>query len=150
MTVSATRIMAHALACLVVAILVPAAKAQSEKSKTSTYAKVQAVASKPDANGRQVVTVTIDIDEGYFLIGHTVCDDMVPWQFKMKLQIEGKPLPAEIAYPSGTLEKNELVGDYTTYRGKIVATAVIRRTVGDTASMEVAVTMQGYPKSRGY
>src|SRR3954452_25303231 len=59
--------------CLTVIAIGPAnLEAQSEKSKTATYVKIQATAGKPDNTGYQKVTVALDIDKKYFLIGNDV------------------------------------------------------------------------------
>jgi hypothetical protein len=124
--------------------------AQPERSKTSSYVKVRGVANKPNDTGRQIVTVTLEIDENYILIGDKVPEDLATLQFQVKFIINGKPAEAEILYPRGKVEKDKVFGDYTIYEGKVACTGTVRRAAGDTSPIEVVVTMQGYPQRRTY
>jgi hypothetical protein len=64
--------------------------------------------------------------------------------------VNGQPAAAEIMYPQGQLEKNDDVGDYSTYRGTFNATAVIRRAPGEMSPVEIVVRMQGFPARQKY
>src|SRR4051794_1529151 len=88
------------------------AYAQSERSKTSTFAKIDAVATKPDADGQQILTVTIEIDGAYLLIGNKVPEDLESQRFTISLKSNGMPIDAKIAYPTGLVEKDKIIGDY--------------------------------------
>ena len=124
--------------------------AQSEASKTVTYVKVHGVAHKPSDTGDQNVTISLEINEKYYLIGDKVPEDLAPFRFRVKFLVNGKPVEAKITYPAGKIEKDKLLGDYTIYEGKVTCTGTIRRVAGDTSPVEVVVTMQGYPQQRGY
>ena len=124
------------------------ALAQSERSKTATYVKVQATAEKPNGTGHQVVTISLDIDEKYFLIGDKVPDDLAESRFRVRFLINGKPAESEITYPAGKIEKNKPLGDFTIYEGKVTCKGTIRREAGDTSPIELVISMQGYPQQR--
>lgn len=124
------------------------ATAQPAKSKTASYVKVRAIAHKPNEAGHQKVTIFLEVDEKYFLIGNKVPVELEPLRFRLKFMVHGKPAEAEITYPSGKIEKDRLSGDYTIYEGKVACRGTIRREVGDTSPVEIIITMQGYPKQR--
>ena len=147
--------MACSLGCLVismVAALCPALPvvAQPEKSRTATYVKVHAIAEKPNAVGQQIVTVVLDIDDKYFLIGNMVSEDLEDVRFQVKFLINGKPANATISYPPGNVIKEKALGQYTIYEGKPACKATVQPQVEDTSPIEIAISMQGYPKTRSY
>ncbi len=140
------------LAISMVAVLCPALPivAQPEKSKTGSYVKVHASADKPNAVGQQIVTVFLDIDDKYFLIGNMVPEDFEDARFQVRFLINGKPAKATISYPPGNVTKEKALGPYTIYEGKLACKAMIQRRVEDASPIEIAVSMQGYPKHRSY
>src|SRR5262249_570923 len=63
------------------------AVAQPEKSKTAAYVKVQAVTDDPDGAGRQAFTISLEIDEKYFLIGDRVPGDLEELRFRVEVVV---------------------------------------------------------------
>jgi hypothetical protein len=123
--------------------------AQPEKIKTATHVKVRAEATKP-ADGRQTVRIELEIDPDYYLIGNQVPELLAPSGFRVSFLVKEMPVAADIVYPPGTLKKNDIIGDYTKYRGKVVTTATVQRAAGDTGPLEVVLWMQGYPLRQTY
>src|SRR5438105_3558372 len=77
------------------------ALAQPETSKTAAHVKIHGVADKPNDTGHQIVTISLEINEKYFLIGDKVPEDLAPSQFRVKFLINGKLAEAKITYPRG-------------------------------------------------
>src|ERR1700741_2526133 len=105
---------------LVVLAIVPPLTAQLPKSDSKV--KVTAAGSKPDADGNQTVTITLDIDPTWHLYANPVENDMLaPVQTRVKFIT--KVDDVKVTYPEGKLVKDKTVGDYRSYEGKVVIKA---------------------------
>src|SRR5436190_13030093 len=116
------------LAVLALGLLAGPVAAQN---KSSDVVKVTAKASKPDADGNQTLTITLDIDKPYHLYANPVGNDSLKTAqtrigFTSKLDGDAK-----IEFPEGMLVKDKDVGDYKTYEGTVTIKAKVRRTKGD-------------------
>ena len=141
---AAALLLAGALAA---AVGVPAAGAGGKKS----YVKVDAKATKPDAEGRQVVTVTLDIEKPWYAYANPVGqEDLEQSQTQVKIASKGGKLEeAKIEYPPGKPKKDSVVGDYRIYEEKVQITGLVRRAKGDTGPLEVTVKyMTCHPKGQ--
>jgi thiol:disulfide interchange protein len=56
-------------------------------------------------------------------------------------------LTAKVEYPQGELKKDEIVGDYKVYRGKVTIKATVQRAKDDDP-LKVAVRVQTCSKSK--
>src|SRR5688500_1608912 len=109
--------------------------------KSDSKVKLDAVAGKPDADGNQNVTITLDIEKSWHLYANPVDNDtFTPGQTRLKFIT--KLQDAKIIYPEGKLNKDKTVGDFRTYEGKIVIKAMVKRMKGDTAPLEFSVKVQ--------
>ena len=125
----------------------PAAKAGRKKS----YTKVTATATKPDAQGRQKVTITMDIEKPWHAYANPVgVPDLEEAKTDVKITSKGAKLAAvEIQYPLGKVEKDKLVGTYRIYEGKVTITGLVQHAKGDTSPLQVTVTyMTCHPKGQ--
>jgi hypothetical protein len=132
------------IALLSAVVLVAPVAAQLPKSDTKV--KVAATADKPDAEGNQTVTITLDIDPTWHLYANPVGNDMLaPVQTRVKFitKLEGDP---KLTYPEGKLVKDKTVGDYRSYEGKVVIKANVKRMKGDTGPLELSVRVQACDK----
>jgi thiol:disulfide interchange protein len=117
----------------------PPAHAQKSESVVKTDVK----ASKPDDDGNQMVTITLEItDKRYHLYANPVGNDMLKTaqttvRFTSKLEGDAK-----VDYPAGKLVKDETVGDYKTYEGTVTIKAKVRRVKGDTSPLALSITFQ--------
>ena len=107
---------------LLVALVVPV----SARPKGSDgVVKATATASKPDADGKETVTITLTIDPKYHLYANPVGNpdfdsNQVVVSFK-------NGTASKIAYPAGVVKEDKIVGDYKIYKGKATITAVVKR-----------------------
>jgi DsbC/DsbD-like thiol-disulfide interchange protein len=124
------------------ALALSAGPARAQGSRSDSVVKVSARADKPDAEGNQSVTITLDIDRRYHLYANPVGNDTLKAaqtvvRFTSKLEGDAK-----VEYPAGKLIKDKDVGDYQTYEGSVTVKAKVRRAKGDTAPLGLSVKFQ--------
>jgi DsbC/DsbD-like thiol-disulfide interchange protein len=130
--------------CLALAVLLAgpsAGWAQGEKSDSKV--KITAKADKPDADGKQTVTITLEIDKGW----HTYANPPGPDDFagiptKVTVSAKKELKSVKIDYPKGTLVKDPKAKDYRVYEGKVTIKATVERAKGDTSPLKVQVKIQ--------
>jgi DsbC/DsbD-like thiol-disulfide interchange protein len=109
--------------------------------KSDSEVKVTAAATKPDASGKQVVTVNLDINKGWYCYANPVGQELLESaQTKVTVvSTKGKLQDVKISYPKGKLKKDATVGDYSIYEGHVAIQANVQRAAGDTAPLELTV-----------
>jgi uncharacterized protein len=114
------------------------ADAGKEKSPTKVTAKA---ATRPDAQGRQTVLVTLEIDKPWHAYANPVRNELLePNKTVVKIASKGGKLEdVQIEYPPGEkmVDGKET---FQVYRGKVTITGKVRRGRGDTSPLEVTVT----------
>ena len=129
----------------------PVGTPQADAGKKKSYTKVTAKASKPDADGLQKVTVTLDIEKPWHAYANPVGNrDLEEAATLVRITSKGGKLEdVKIQYPPGKEEKDKIVGAYRIYEDKVTITGLVRRAKGDTAPLEVAVRyMTCHPKGQ--
>jgi hypothetical protein len=119
----------------------PAASGDGAK-KSENVVKIRATADKPDANGQQVVTLTITIDEGWHLYANPVPKDFPGIPVTVQVNAKTKPKEVKVEYPKGKPVKDEVAGDHEVYEGTITIKAKVSRQPDDTSPLEVSVKVQ--------
>jgi DsbC/DsbD-like thiol-disulfide interchange protein len=116
---------------------------QAQGTKSDSKVKITTETSKPDAEGKQTVTLTLVIEKGWHLYANPIGNmDLESAQTKVALKAD-KPLQGvKIDYPMGKIQKDKVVGDYNIYEGTVVIKAQMRRTPGDTSAVEASVSLQ--------
>jgi DsbC/DsbD-like thiol-disulfide interchange protein len=107
--------------------------------KEPDHVKVSATATRPDGEGRQVVTVTLEIDKDWHTYANPVKnDDLDGARTRVKVSSAKDLQAASVAYPPGKLHK---YGKDTMliYEGKVEIRATIQRAAGDTGPLDVVV-----------
>ena len=144
-----------ALALLTLAALAltlgPLGSPSAGAGKKKSYTKVTAKATKPDAEGRQTVTVTMEIEKPWHAYANPVGNkDLEEAATLVRITSKGGKLEdVKIQYPPGKEEKDKIVGAYRIYEDKVTITGLVRRAKGDTAPLEVAVRyMTCHPKGQ--
>jgi DsbC/DsbD-like thiol-disulfide interchange protein len=136
------RLLGHSAALALLLGGVSAAAARAPKT-SADMVKVTAAADKPDADGKQTVTITLVPESGWHVyanpVGHVDLEDA---QTVVKITGKGKPEVVKIEYPAGKVEKDKIVGEYKVYQDKTEIKAVVRRAKGDTEKLEVSVFLQ--------
>jgi thiol:disulfide interchange protein len=125
----------------VLAGLAAGGPAAAQGTKSDSVVKAEARADKP-VDGKQVVTVTLQIDPKYYLYANPVGNpDYESNQVKVSLS-KGKVESFKVDYPAGTVKKDAVVGDYKVYTGKVVIKAAVQRAKGETGPLELAIKLQ--------
>ena len=109
--------------------------------KMTPVVNAEATSTKPDSEGRQTVTIQLDIKEGHRILANPVqCDDLVPVQTTVIVASADKLQEVKIKYPPG--KRMTLLGDmvFYVYEGKIEIKAFVKRMAGDTAPLDITVT----------
>jgi DsbC/DsbD-like thiol-disulfide interchange protein len=125
-----------ALASLL-ALGLPDALAQKSDSKV----KIVAAADKPDADGKQTVTLTFEIEKGWHLYANPVGNDDYK-DIQTTVKVLTKVEEAKVEYPAGKLVMDKVAGDYKTYEDRVQVKVQVKRTKGDTGPIELAVSLQ--------
>jgi len=134
-----------------IALWVPQwSSAQSDRGKTAGHVRVAIGGGPIDRAGRQKVSVILQIEKGYHLIGRNVTKDLEPARLRLEFLQNGKAVQANIGYPFGKKVKDEILGDYTIYQDEVMIIAEVRRAPGETGQLEAVIRMQGYPDILAY
>src|SRR5262249_25376329 len=103
-------------------------------------------ADKP-VEGKQVVTVTLEIDPKYHIYANPVGnEDFEPAQTTVSVTGKAKPESVKVDYPPGKLVKDS-AGDYKEYTGKVTIKATVQGAKGDVGPLEVSIKLQACSKS---
>src|SRR5437588_679821 len=117
--------------------------AQTGAKKSDAVVKVTASADRPDAEGKQLVTISLAIDKGWHTYANPVgLSDLADVQTTVAITAKTKPDAVKVAYPAGKQIKDKIVGDYNVYEDKAVIKAVVQRPKGDANPPEVTVKLQ--------
>jgi len=137
------RIVLAVLACLSLVVATSLIQAQGKGKKSDSVVKTTAEASKPDAEGKQLVTVNLAIDKPWHVYANPVGNQDL-FDAATVVTVKGAtPLKdVKIEYPAGKLRKEKTLGDYNIYEDRVVIKAHIQRATGDTGPLEVSVKLQ--------
>jgi uncharacterized protein len=124
------------------ALLIVDSIAPGQENKSE--GKVAASAEKPDADGKQVITITLDVEKGWHAYANPVKnDDFVDCQTDVKLTGKKALDSVQIDYPPGKLVVDAKTGaKYYTYEGKVTIKATVKRAKGDSDPIQVTVKYQ--------
>jgi hypothetical protein len=90
---------------------------QAQPKKSDAYVKVTAKGDKPDADGKQTVTVTIQIEKGWHIYANPVSNE------------------------------NLKADDYRIYEGRVEIKARLQRAKGEAGPLEVGVRIHAVPNN---
>ncbi len=111
--------------------------------KSDSVVKATAAAGKPDADGKQTVTLTLAIDKGWHLYANPVgSEDLASVQTNVKVKAAAELQNVKVDYPAGKKVKDATLGDYMVYEDKAVITVNVTRTKGDDSPLELTVKVQ--------
>jgi DsbC/DsbD-like thiol-disulfide interchange protein len=121
--------------------------AQSKKS--DSVVKADAKADKPDADGKQTMTLTLDIEKPWHLYANPVGnDDLADARTVVSISAKAKVEDVKVEYPVGKVVVDAAVGNYKVYEGKITIKAHLKRTKGDDSPLEVSIKLQACDDKR--
>lgn len=121
-------------------VLSVARAAQGKKSDSVVKASV--TAAKPDADGKQVLTVTLNIEGKWHLYANPTppCFPGIATE----ITVDGKfnPDDVKVDYPAGKQINDTVVGKYNVYEGMAEIKVTVKRKKGDTSPMELSIKVQ--------
>jgi hypothetical protein len=133
---------------IILAALLFAALSEAGDRKPVTSAdkvKATATASKPDADGKQTVTITLDIEKDVILAAnpvnhnHGFLDDT-----KLVVKITAKEqVQVDLKYPPGKTRR-DADDRYDIYEGVVKIHANVVRTKGDASPLDVSIRVHGW------
>ncbi len=102
--------------------------------------KATVTADKPDAEGKQTVTITLNIAKPWHLYANPVDNkDLLDTQTVVNVSAATKPAKVDLTFPAGKLQKDDIVGDYRIYEDTVTIKAAVVRAKGDTSPLAVEV-----------
>jgi uncharacterized protein YyaL (SSP411 family) len=112
-------------------------------ARSESKVKVAVTADKPGADDRQLVKVTLVMDDGWHVYANPVgLEDFATVQTTVGVTAKAKPQSVKVSYPQGDLIRDAVVGDYRIYKDKIEIVATVVRARGDAGPLEVSVKFQ--------
>ncbi len=127
----------------IMALVVTQATVQAKKS--DSVVKVTADPEKAEANGKQVVSIKVEINKGWHIYANPVgFPDLAPNATTVKIKGAGNPKVIQIDYPKGKVAKDSIDGmefEYKIYEGTITIKATVQRAINDPNPLEIAVTL---------
>src|SRR5262245_53173663 len=116
------------------------AELPGQGKRSDSVVKVAATADKPDADGKQIVTVTLTMEGKWHTSANPVENDMLlSAQTTISITGKEKPQDVKVEYPPGKVVKDKTVGDYKVYEDKVAIKATVKRAKGDTGPLDVSV-----------
>lgn len=123
-----------------------AVHAQAKKSDSVVKVAVKAD-DKPDAEGKQTLTITLDIHKDWHVYANPVRnEDLENAQTVVRVVGKNRLEDVKIAYPPGKAH-GEKDTRHNIYDGKVTIKAQVKRTRGDDGPLEVTVQFQACDKS---
>jgi DsbC/DsbD-like thiol-disulfide interchange protein len=112
-------------------------------TRSDSEVKVAVEADKPDADGKQVITVKLEINRGWHIYSNPVGnDDLAAAQTVVKVDGKVKPVAVKIDYPKAHIIDDKILGKYGTYGDKVAIKATVQRAPGDSGPLDVSVRFQ--------
>ncbi|HEV3205173.1 MAG TPA: thioredoxin domain-containing protein, partial [Gemmataceae bacterium] len=87
--------------------------------KSDSVVKIQSEADKPNAEGIQVISIKIAIDEGWHLYANPVPQDFPGIPVTVTLDANRKSKVIQVDHPKGKSVRDAIVGDHQIYEGKV-------------------------------
>jgi DsbC/DsbD-like thiol-disulfide interchange protein len=119
-----------------------AAAQAADASKSDSVVKIETNAGKPDADGKQVVTLTLTIDKGWHLYANPAPKDFPGVPVEVKVSGKTKPAGVKVDYPEGREVKDATIGDYKVYEDKAEIKITVQRAKGDADPLDLAIKLQ--------
>jgi DsbC/DsbD-like thiol-disulfide interchange protein len=126
------------LACLVLGLTSAFVLRAESGGKSETKVKATAVTTKLDKDGKQKVTITLDIDKGWYIYANPVGNDIFEDNHTQISITAKQKLKVDLAYPPGKV-KTEGKTTVKIYQPTVIIEANVQRTPGDASSLEVKI-----------
>jgi hypothetical protein len=136
---------AAALAALLVAgTEAPLCAQEAKQPPWARHVRVTAKADKPDASGKQAITINLDIDDRWHAFANPVgCEELESAQTVVRIKGAVEPNGVKVDYPPGRLIKEPILGiAYRIYEKKASIRAVVQRAAGGSGPLQISVFVQ--------
>ena len=130
------------LAAAFAALTLAAGPIAAQGTKSDSVVKIETAADKPDADGKQVVTLKLTIDKGWHLYANPVPKDFVGLPVEVKFAGKTKPATFKVEYPEGKEVKDADAGNHKVYEDKAEIKVTVQRAKDDTGPLELVVAVQ--------
>ena len=110
--------------------------------KSDAVVKIEASATKPDADNKQTVSIAINIEKPWHLYANPVPADFPGIPTNVTIEANGKSIDAKIDYPQGKLVHDATLGDYHVYEDQVKIQASIKKAKDDKSPLSVIVKVQ--------
>jgi DsbC/DsbD-like thiol-disulfide interchange protein len=130
------------LPVIALASLLVAAHAHAQPTTAASKVKATATATKPDAEGRQTVTIILDIDKDCVIYANPAgVDFLEAAQTRVKISAK-EPVRCDVKYPAGN---SKVAGRerWYVYQGRAVIEALVTRSKGDAGPLAINIHVQG-------
>jgi DsbC/DsbD-like thiol-disulfide interchange protein len=121
--------------------LATADRLYAQNQKSDSKVKTTVKAATPDADGKQTITLTLNIEKGWHLYANPV-DNETFAENKTIVTVSGKvkPQAVKVAYPKGTLHQDKILKEsYLVYEDQVVIPVHVHRAAGDTGPLQVTI-----------
>ena len=120
--------------------LADSARAQGPK-KSEDLVKITATADKPDADGKQIVTLKLDVEKSWHLYANPVGqEDLLSSQTVVSSAGKGKPEVVKVEYPPGKEIKDPTIGTYKVYEDQVKIRLKVKRPATGSTDLDVKVS----------
>ena len=127
----------------------PAAVSAQGAKKSDAVVKATATAGKPDADGKQDVTVTLTVTKPWHIYANPVGQETLEGaQTEITIAGPGKPKLLKVEFPKGRKIEDKLVGDYSVYEGKVEVKVIVERAPGDKEPLELTAKFVACEESK--
>lgn len=127
------------------ALMLPAEAGQKSDSKVKATAK----ATKAGDDGKQTVTITIDIEKGWYIYANPVgAEDFEGNKTRVSINAKEKVV-ASVKYPEGKVKTEKLGKEEVKlriYEDKVTIQALVTRTMGDTSPLQISIDVNSCNK----
>jgi len=130
------------LAAAFAALTLAAGPVAAQAAKSDSVVKIAPTAEKPDADGKQVVTLKLTIEDGWHLYANPIPKDFPGVPVEVKFAGKTKPATFKVEYPEGKEIKDATTGNYKVYEGAAELKLTVQRAKDDTGPLELTVKLQ--------
>jgi Disulphide bond corrector protein DsbC len=123
---------------LVMALVLLGATHADAGGKSDSKVKASAVATKPDADGKQMVTITLEIEKGFYVYANPANNELLEGaELRLKFTAKEK-VKADVKYPAGKTigTKREM---FDVNEGTVKIEASLKRNNGDTSPLTLRI-----------
>lgn len=117
-------------------------RAQKGPKRSDSVVKATATADKPDAQGKQTVTLMLRIENPWHVYANKLPEDFPGRPTTVSVEAKTKPDSVKIDYPPGKPVKDKMFGEYHIYEDKAEIKILVQRARGDNGPLTLSVKVQ--------